>query len=125
MKILPSEIQEIELQLMDAIKSSNVKFLEKILHEDLVFLLPTGQILSKKMDLDSHQSGNMVVEKINPTIEDLKIYDDIAIIVLIYETKGTMFGNPIEGFFRYIRTWKKFEDGLKIIAGACIRLPTP
>jgi hypothetical protein len=33
-----------------------------------------------------------------------------------------MRGHPIEGRFRYIRIWKQFEDGWKVLGGACSML---
>jgi len=62
----------------------------------------------------------MVVEELVTSIEEIRIIGDTAIVVLVYDTKGTMLGNPIQGKFRYIRVWKLFQDGLKVIAGSCI-----
>jgi hypothetical protein len=74
------------------------------------------------MDLSSHRAGEMVVDEIIPTVEEIKIVDDTAIVVIVYNTKGKMLGNPIEGRFRYIRIWKQFSDGLKVIGGSCFKL---
>ncbi|MFB9863547.1 nuclear transport factor 2 family protein [Rufibacter immobilis] len=57
-----------------------------------------------------------------PTVEEVKIVDDTAIAILVYDTKGTMLGKPIQGRFRYIRIWKQFSDGLKVIGGSCTKL---
>jgi len=46
----------------------------------------------------------------------------MAIVVAIYDTKGIMLGNPIQGQFRYIRIWKQLNDGLKVIGGNCFQL---
>jgi ketosteroid isomerase-like protein len=122
MQIQRSDITEIEEKLLKAIQSSNINFLENILHNDLLFLLPSGEILTKEMDLHSHRSGEMIVERIVPTLEELKIFEDTAIVIIVYETKGKMLGNPIEGKFRYLRIWKNFPDGLKVIAGSCVQI---
>ena len=114
------EIIQLELELIKAISTSNIKFLDKVLHEDLLFLAPNGQVITKAMDLASHQAGEMVVEKIIPTIEEIKISDNLAIVVIVYDTKGIMLGNPIQGKFRYIRIWKRFDDSSKVIAGSCV-----
>ena len=74
------------------------------------------------MDLASHQGGAMRVEQLIPTIEDVKIINDTAIAIIVYHTKGSMLGNPVQGQFRYIRIWKKFNDGLKVIGGSCFQL---
>jgi ketosteroid isomerase-like protein len=116
------EIIEIENQLIRAIKTSDVEFLSKILHDDLLFIAPTGQTITKEMDLASHKAGHMGVEQLIPTFEEVKIIDDNAIVVVVYDTKGTMLGNPIQGHFRYIRVWKMFAEGLKVIGGSCFKI---
>ena len=64
----------------------------------------------------------MGVDAISSAIEEIKIIGDTAIVVLVYDTKGRMLGNPIRGRFRYIRIWKRFDDGLNVLGGGCIKL---
>ncbi len=85
-------------------------------------MAPNGQVITKEMDLASHRAGEMIVEQLIPTIEDIRIIEDMAVVSVVYETKGSMLGNPIQGQFRYIRTWKLFPDGLKVITGSCFQL---
>ncbi|MDQ3111087.1 MAG: nuclear transport factor 2 family protein [Bacteroidota bacterium] len=122
MKIEKQDIITLETKLIDAIKSSDVQFLETILHDDLLFIAPNGQLITKEMDIASHRAGEMSVEQLIPTFEEIKIIDDTAVAVVVYDTKGTMLGNPIRGQFRYIRIWKLFSDGLKVIGGSCFKL---
>ena len=122
MNITKNEIIELENKLVDGIKKSDIVFLDKVLHDDLLFLAPNGQIITKTIDLASHQSGEMLVEELILTIENVNVINDTAIAVVVYKTKGTMLGNPIQGKFRYIRIWKKFPDGLKVIGGSCFQL---
>lgn len=122
MTITKDQIIALEHQLVEGIKKSDVAFLDKVLHNDLLFLAPNGHIITKAMDLASHQAGEMLVEQLVPTIENINIIHDTAIVVVVYDTKGTMLGNPIQGRFRYIRMWKRFEDGLKVVGGSCFQL---
>jgi ketosteroid isomerase-like protein len=122
MQISKDHIIGLEYALIKAISTSDVEFLDRVLHDDLRFLAPNGQVITKAMDLASHRGGEMVVDEIIPTIEEIKIIDDTAIVVIVYDTKGKMLGNPIEGRFRYIRMWKQFSDGLKVIGGSCFKL---
>lgn len=116
------EIESLEKQLIEAIKSSDISFLESIIHDDLKFIAPNGMVVTKKMDLDSHKNKNMIVESIVSNLEEIQIIKDTAIVLIVYETKGTMLGNPIEGRFRYLRVWKQFPKGYQIIAGCCIKI---
>lgn len=122
MAITKENIIELETQLIDAIKSSDLNFLNTVLHDDLLFMAPNGLIITKQMDLASHEAGEMLVEQLLPTFEAIKIINDTAVVVIVYDTKGTMLGTPIQGQFRYIRIWKKFNDGVKVIGGNCFQL---
>jgi len=122
MKISREDVFHIETVLVEAIKSSDVELLDSMLHDDLLFIAPNGQVITKQMDLDSHRAGEMSVEQLLPTVEEVKIVDDTAIAIIVYDTKGTMLGKPIQGQFRYIRIWKQFSDGLKVIGGSCFEL---
>lgn len=113
------EILNLEYQLIDAIKHTNIGFLEKHLHNDLLFITPNGQTITKEIDIMSHRSGQMKVEWIEASFEDLQLINDLAIVVVTYQTKGTMLGKPINGTFKYIRFWKLIQNDFMIIGGSC------
>lgn len=115
-------VLQLEYKLIEAIKTSDIAFLKNHLHDGLFFVAPDGSIITKAMDIMAHQSRQMQVEYIEPFFEDVKIMQDTAVVLVDYETKGTMLGNPIEGRFRYIRFWKQFHQDLKIIGGSCHQL---
>ena len=113
------EIIQLEYKLIEAIQQGDIAFLNNHLHDELLFIAPNGGVITKEVDLMSHQSGQMQVEHIEPFFEDLRIIQDTAIVVVVYQTKGAMLGNPISGKFRYIRFWKQFHQDIKIIGGSC------
>jgi len=96
--------------------------LEKILHDDLLFIAPNGQMVNKQMDLTAHRSGEMEVEQLTANFERINIMGDNAVVVVVYNTKGRMLGKAIQGQFRYIRIWKMFADGPKVIGGSCCQV---
>ncbi len=51
------EIIEIENKLIQAIKTSDIKLLDQTLHDELLFIAPNGQAVTKEMDLASHKVG--------------------------------------------------------------------
>lgn len=122
MAISQDSILEAERGLIEGIKKGDILYLDRILHEDLLFVAPNGMVITKQMDLDSHRRGDMVVDALVPTFEEIRILGDTATVVVVYDTKGTMLGNPIQGRFRYIRMWKEFGDGPRIVGGACSML---
>lgn len=108
----------LEDELIRAIRASDVVALDQLLHDDLLFVTPNGQTVTKQMDMESHRSGQMIVEKLESVIEEINVIEDTAVVTVVYQTKGTMLGNPIGGRFKYIRVWKLFETGWKVIAGS-------
>ena len=121
MQISTQDIEQMELLLAEAIKKGDIVFLEKTIHDDLLCLAPNGEMVTKAADMASHRAGTMVVDYLKPSVEQINIVDDIAIAVVNYNTKGKMMGKPIEGKFRYLRVWKKFNEGLKVVAASCLQ----
>jgi hypothetical protein len=120
--ITKEKILEKETELLKAIESRDIDKLEHLLHEELLFILPGGETITKKMDLDSHRAGEMVVEKLKTSYEKLNIIEDTAIVTLSIETQGKMLGKDFQGKFRYIRMWKQIDEELKVIGGSCTRI---
>jgi len=114
------KILEIENQLREAMKKSDVEILEQLLHDDLLFVLPSGEVITKKTDLETHQSGNLVLEEITSSIDSIKQIDENVVVTLSSKLKGKMLEQNFEGNFRYLRVWKMFDGQLKVIAGSCV-----
>lgn len=119
MQLTEAVIREAEQHLLEAIRTSDIPYLERTLHSDLLFIAPGGMIITRESDLASHRSGTMVVEKIISVIEEIRIIDDLAVVVVVYDTRGKMMDTPIEGKFRYIRFWKQSGNQLQVIGGSC------
>lgn len=115
-------IQHHENTLLQAMLAHDVEKLDALLHDDLLFITPDGQTVTKAMDLDAHRKGLMAIERITTVIEQINIIGDNAVVTLVMDTKGKMIDMPIEGKFRYIRVWKKLGDGFKVIGGSCTAL---
>lgn len=116
------EINHYEDQLMLAMKTSNVNLLEELLHVDLLFAIPSGETFTKKMDLESHRSGVFKLEELNHESREIALFEDSAVVSALAFLKGRYHDFPIEGKFKYIRTWKKYDSGWKVISGAGIQI---
>jgi hypothetical protein len=112
-----------ENKLFSAQLASNVDMLDRLLHDDLIAVAPTGQLLTKKMDLDAHKAKTMIIEDALTTIDEIEIISDTALSIVTMTAKGKMMGTPLEGKFRYFRVWKRFGDQLKVIGASFIQLP--
>ena len=111
-----------EIELLTAVKNSDVLVLEKILHDDLLFNLPDGQTINKEFDLNSYRSGKMKIDFLEASDQIINVIDNTAVVAVTVSLKGSYDNNPVSGVFKYIRVWKQFEDNLKVIAGSCIQL---
>jgi len=117
-----NEILNSENKLYEAMKNRNTEVLENLLHTDLLFVIPNGQTITKEMDLQTYREGNLKLTGIIPTVEELNIIEDLAVITLQMELKGDYNNEPFEARYRYIRFWKKFPEGIKVVGGSGIAI---
>jgi hypothetical protein len=113
------QILECEKRLLEAIKTGNIKALDELLHENLIFNIPTGQTITKSIDIENYKSGLMRVSEILATDQIIKSIDDetttVAVTIYLKEKYGDQI---IDGKFRYLRVWKLFDNSWKVIAGS-------
>ncbi|MGJ1286130.1 nuclear transport factor 2 family protein [Sphingobacterium spiritivorum] len=114
------KILDIENQLREAMQKSDVEILDQLLHDDLLFVLSDGEVITKEMDLETHRSGNLVLEEITSSIDSIKQIGENVVVTLSSKIKGKMLEQYFEGKFRYLRVWKIFDGQLKVIAGSCV-----
>lgn len=117
-----NEILNSENKLYEAMKNRNTEVLDNLLHNDLLFVIPNGQTITKEMDLQTYREGNLKLTGIIPTVEELNIIEDLAVITLQMELKGDYNNEPFEARYRYIRFWKKFPEGIKVVGGSGIAI---
>lgn len=122
-KINREDVVDAENELFSAQLVSNVDVLNQLLHDDLIAIAPTGQILTKEMDLNSHKAKTIIIEDASTEIDDIKITGDTALSIVTMTVKGKIKETPLEGKFRYFRVWKRFDDTLKIIGASFMQLP--
>lgn len=116
------KVLAVEEQLRQAMKNSDVATLDQLLHEDLLFVLPNGQVVTKQMDLETHQSGNLILQEITSSIDAIKHIEENVIVTLTSNLKGQMLEQSFEANFRYLRVWKMFNGQFKVIAGSGVQL---
>jgi len=122
-KITREDVIEVENKLFSAQLVSNVEILDQLLHDDLIAVTPTGQIVTKEMDLNSHRAKTMIIEEASTEIDEIKITADTALSIVTMTAKGKVMGTPLEGKFRYFRVWKLFDEKLKVIGASFMQLP--
>src|SRR5690606_37746227 len=116
------DILKLENQLYEAMKSVDIEALDSLLNNDLLVSIPSREVNNKEKDLESYRTVNLKIIELQPDVEHLKIIDDVAIITLKLKLNGSFSGDPFDAQFRYIRFWKEFEDGIKVIGGSGIAI---
>jgi len=111
-----------EIELLTAIRNSDIAVLEKLLHDDLLFNMPDGQTITKEFDLNAYRSGKMKIDSLEASDQIVNVIDDSVVVAVTVSLKGTYDNNSINGVFKYIRVWKQFDGNLKVIAGSCVQL---
>lgn len=122
-KVTKEDVADAENQLFLAQLASNVDALDQLLFDNLIAIAPSGQMLTKEMDLNAHRTKAMIIEEASTEIDDIRITGDTALSVVTMTAKGKVMGAPLEGKFRYFRVWKYVDDKLKVIGASFMQLP--
>lgn len=120
--ITKNDILSLENQLYKAMKSSNLEILDELWHDDLLFIVPSGETITKEMDLETYRKGSLKIVDFISNIEQLNIIEDLAVITLKINLKGSFNSQPFEVQYKYIRFWKKFSNGIKVVGGSGISI---
>jgi len=117
-----AEIQNCEKMLLQAIKENNIDLLDKLLHSDLLFVNPMGQIITKAMDMANYISGQVTIEHIEASEQTIHLIDNTAVVTVKVKLKGKYLEHILDESFQYIRVWIQQEDIWKIIGGSGTKL---
>ena len=123
MENLKNQIIELEGELLEAMKKGDFQALDNLLHDDLLFVIPTGQTVTKEIDLANLRSGNLKVEELLSEGLEVNLIEDCAVTSVSINLKGSYLDQVIDTKFKYIRTWKLLKDGnWKVIGGAGVQV---
>lgn len=119
MQHIQNEIEACETRLGAAMLASDVDALDALICDDLLFVGPSGEMISKAMDLETHRSGDIQFTRLEPKEQQIRVLDRAAVAVTQIFVAGTFGGNPFAGEMRYMRVWQRDENGWRVLAGHC------
>lgn len=104
-------IQAAEATLKQAMIASDVRTLNHLLADDLIFTNHLGQLMTKQADLDAHRSGVVAIHRLELSDQHIKILGDVAVVTVAAHLTGTFAGNPFEETLRFTRVWQAKTPG--------------
>jgi hypothetical protein len=108
--------------ILNAMKNCDIKKLDELLHAELLFNIPSGETITKTMDLETYKSGNMNIREIKSSQQIINIIGDNAIVSVCIEMQGKFFDYSLDGKYKVIRIWKKFDEKWKVIGGSSVKI---
>ncbi|MCA0349625.1 MAG: nuclear transport factor 2 family protein [Bacteroidetes bacterium] len=108
--------------ILNAMKNCDIKKLDELLHAELLFNIPSGETITKTMDLETYKSGNMNICEIKSSQQIINIIGDNAIVSVCIEMQGKFFDYSLDGKYKVIRIWKKFDEKWKVIGGSSVKI---
>ena len=111
-----------ENEILDAIRNSDLEKLDELMHKDLLFNTPSGQTITKDLDLENYRLGKMKVEDISSSEQSIRLIEDTAVVTVTIDMKGKYLEHSLDGKYQFIRVWKVCGHTWKVIAGSSIKL---
>ena len=99
------KIAELENELIQAMRDSDVETLDRLLADDLVFTNHLGQLVTKQQDLQAHKNHDVSIDSITSRNQDVIMLGNSAVVVTELEITGSYQGREASGRFRFTRVW--------------------
>jgi ketosteroid isomerase-like protein len=122
MTSVADQIDVMESKLRDAMLASDIKTLDALLADELVFTNQTGQRLTKADDLAAHNSGRLKLTKIDISDQRVRPSESFAIVTLVESVGGVFDGQSFSGSFAYTRFWERADGVWRVAAAHCSAL---
>ena len=120
------EIVALETRLRSAQLAADVRELDTLISDDLLFTGPDGQIGTKAQDLAAHSAGSVRFREHEP--EELRVRrigSAVAVTALRARLAVEVNGLIVRGTFRYTRVWAREPDGSWRVAGGHVSEVSP
>lgn len=78
---METEIIACEKRLYAAMLASDIVVLQELIADELLFVGPAGEMVSKQMDLALHRSGKLKVAQLEPKEQEIRCLDNTAVVV--------------------------------------------
>ena len=105
------QIIALEQQWRQAELSVDIPAMDKLLSDDYLGILGTGEVVTKTQQLDHMRSREMVITSLDISDIKVKLIGQIAIVNSLANLEGSINGHSMSGSFRYTRVYQRLPGG--------------
>lgn len=112
------EIVALETEMRAAQLAGDVKALDRLISDRLLFTGPDGHLGTKAEDLEAHGSGAVRFRSHDP--EELRVRrvgPDLAVTALRTRLAVEVGGALVHGTYRYTRIWAREDGSWRVVGG--------
>src|SRR3712207_2890388 len=105
-----------ERALQAAMRASDLRELDRLLHPELLAVGPDGQLVDKAGDLEAHRLGVFTITELEEEDVRVKVVGDAAVTFVVLRVRGTIAEDEVDGRMRYTRTWVRDGGDWRVMA---------
>ncbi|MCA7927103.1 nuclear transport factor 2 family protein [Burkholderia cenocepacia] len=117
MDAIRTVIEPSETALRAAMLANDVEALDALLDDDLVFTVPTGQVISKEDDLAAHRAKLLRLDTLDVIEMRASAIDEMILTTTRAALAGRFDGAAFVGTFAYTRLWRRSGAHWRVVAG--------
>jgi len=110
-------IEPYEAALRAAMLANDVDALDALLDDDLIFTIPSGQLISKHDDLSAHRARLLRLDTLDVLETRTAAMGELILTTTRATLAGRFDGATFSGTFAYTRLWRRSGDSWRVAAG--------
>jgi len=119
-------VAALDTEFQAAVGKNDAGTMDRILADDMVLVLGTGEVITKSDQLQEARSGNIVYEqqKEIDNSQKVRVWGDTAVVTAKLWIKGKRDGKPFDRKLWFSDTYVRTKDGWRYVFGqASLALP--
>jgi hypothetical protein len=112
-------IAELEEKLLDGFKKTDLRTLDLLFADGMLFHDQYGNVLDKEMDLNAYRTGLIRINKIDVSKREIRVFESIVIVSASLFIKGSYSDILLNGKYQWLRVWGKVKEDWKVISASC------
>jgi len=112
-------IAELEEKLLDGFKKTDLRTLDLLFADGMLFHDQYGNVLEKETDLNAYRTGLIRINKIDVSKREIRVFESIVIVSASLFIKGSYSDILLNGKYQWLRVWGKVKEDWKVISASC------